>query len=180
MTARRSIQWPAGFAALALFMIGAAAARAGGGPALIQRALSCALTPAEIAGLPTALRGADPGFAEPARQFALPSYDLYKLRHPVTALGYASDEIVLQPGRVLMLVPAAGRAAAEAALGLMADPITGLSERAVADARSIVAYEPHRPEIPGKLFLGCQYALPEAAGWLEQGRSPKIDLVPRP
>ena len=129
---------------------------------LFLQALTCDVPDEQLATLPETLAAADRGMAKAVKRSALPSYNLYTTRGDVTAFGYTSRQVVLQPGRILMLVPVAQRARVESMLGLTPDKYSPSSKDAGAH-RSIVAYQ--LSSLPESLLVGCQCDLPTAASW---------------
>ncbi len=126
------------------------------------QALTCEVPDNELAQLPQTLARADKGMIKPSQRFSLPSFNLYATRTDVTAFGYTSRQLVLQPGRILMVLPVTERAKVESMLGLTTERFAPSSKEAGPN-RSIVAYE--LSSLPGKLLLGCQYGVPAASAW---------------
>ncbi len=131
-------------------------------PSIFLQALTCEVPDEELAQLPQTLARADRGMIASAQRFTLPVLTLYNTRIDVRAFGYTSRQIVLQPGRILMLVPATERAKVESMLELTRDRFKPSSKEAGPN-RSIVAYE--LSSLPGQLLLGCQYQVPAASAW---------------
>lgn len=152
--------WSAGLYAACLLLPAPAFAETT--ESLLARALTCQLQAGEIAGLPAALASLDRSFAKPSQRYLLPSFNRYKAAEPVSAYGYATNDIVLAPDRVMILAPAADRKTIEVSLGLK-DAKYAPSSKEVGPDRSIVAYE--LGSLPGKLLLGCQYDGQAAAAW---------------
>ena len=124
------------YVAAALILLVCTPVRAEPADALLARALTCDLRNDELASLTEALEQADPGFKAPAHRYALPTYNLYRTSHPITAYGHSSDEIVMQPGRVVMLIPLKERAAVEQTLRLENPSEYLPSSRDVGESRS--------------------------------------------
>ncbi|SEN76673.1 hypothetical protein SAMN05192583_3515 [Sphingomonas gellani] len=154
-------------ASLVVSMLTTLPARAAGAEALLHRALACKLTDGELAGVPAALAKADPAaFARASEYHGAPTYNLFALTAPVLAFGRQTTSIVLQPGRVLALLPIADRAAVERAQGITPSGNDYIpDERELTETRHLVAYAAPEGRLAGKLLIGCEYRRPEAATW---------------
>lgn len=134
---------------------------------LLARALSCRIGDGEIAKLMEGLAAEDAGMRSAAQSLAAPSGNLYRLTAPVGALGYASSEIHISPGRIVMAI--SGQRLASVSAGLQLAPVAhGPAERRIDGARKIIAYQLHQSALAGKVLVGCEYADPAALGWFAQ------------
>jgi hypothetical protein len=134
---------------------------------LLTKALSCRIDDGAVAKLMDALAAENAGLKKPAQSLGAPSGNLYRLAAPVSALGYASNEIYVAPGRIALAVAGQGLASVSAKLKLTPDAY-GPAERRMDDAHAIIAYQLHQSPLAGKILVGCAYAAPAALGWLGQ------------
>ena len=154
-------------ASSALLLFCAAPARAADADPLLARAMSCGLADAELATLPAALAAADPAsFSKPAERHGAPTFDVFALHKPIVAFDRSVDRVVLQPGRVLALLPIAVKDAVERSYALKpADAPYSPDERVMGDGRRLVAYTLEGTRYAGQVFVGCQYERQAAASW---------------
>lgn len=140
---------------------------------LLQRALSCQLDKSEVPTLMAGLEQDLRGEVAMERQYAAPSGDLYRLSRPVTALGYSSTLVYVQPGRIAILLDSPQETVSKA-LRLEPAPYSPDS-RQIAEDVSLVAWQSHQDGLAGKTLLGCEYRVDAAGLWLEQieGRLPR-------
>jgi len=134
-------------------------------PALLTRAVSCQLTDAEIPSLPTALNALLPEMRKAKQSFAAPSGALYQLEKPVSALGYTSTKVLIQPARILLVVPEVTAKSVNKKLQLTEEPYSPAS-RSVRPTVSIVRFQLHQEGLAGNMLIGCEYAQEGAAKWL--------------
>jgi hypothetical protein len=134
---------------------------------LLARALSCRIDDGALAKLMGALAAEDFGMKTPVQAFAAPSGALYRLKGPVSALGFSTDAIYVSPARITMVVSGQDLASVAARLKLTPDPY-GPAERPVGGGRKIIAYQLHQGELDGKVLIGCEYADPAALSWLPE------------
>ena len=149
----------------ALLSLSAAPAAAVAGETLLARAVSCRIDAGAVATLMDKLAAEDAGMKSPAQAFAAPSGNLYRLKAPIAALGYAADAIYVSPGRIAMVVSGQTPDAVAAKLQLTPDAY-GPAERAIDDAHKIVAYQLHQGGLDGKVLVGCEYGDPAAVAWM--------------
>jgi hypothetical protein len=131
----------------------------------LVRALSCRLGDGEIATLMAALAIDDVGMKVPIQSFAAPSGNLYRLKAPVSALGYSTNEIYVSPGRMLMVVSGQKQASVSAKLSLTPAPYSP-DERRLDGTHALIAYQLHQEPLADKVLIGCAYDDPAAAVWL--------------
>ena len=150
-----------------LALTGAQAAHAGDAAPLLARALSCRLADAELASLPAKLAAADPAsFAKPVERHGAPTFDVFTLAKPIAAFGRTTGGVVLQPGRVLALLPLAAKAEVEDRYGLKPPGVAySPDEKAVGEGRRLVAYTLQGTRYETQLFVGCQYERQGASAW---------------
>jgi hypothetical protein len=149
----------------ALLSLGAAPSAAVAGETLLARALSCKIDDGAVATLMDRLAAEDAGMKSPAQAFAAPSGNLYRLKTPVSALGYAADAIYVSPGRIAMVVSGQTPESVGGKLQLTPDAY-GPAERPVDDAHKLIAYQLHQGGLDGKVLVGCEYGDPAALAWL--------------
>jgi hypothetical protein len=132
---------------------------------LLSRALSCQLGDADLGTLMSALAAERPELRTPRAQLSAPSGTLYVLATPVSALGFSSSLILVQPMRILMAVQ--GMTVPRVAGRLLLEPVPfSPSSRSVRPNVSVIAFDLHHAQLAGRVLVGCEYALPGAAGWL--------------
>ena len=150
----------------ALMSLGLAApAPAFAGESLLARAVSCKIADSAVATLMDKLAAEDAGLKSPAQAFAAPSGNLYRLKAPVSALGYSAEAIYVSPGRIAMVVSGQVPDSVAAKLQLTPDPYAP-AERPIDDAHKIIAYQLHQGGLDGKVLVGCEYGDPAALAWL--------------
>lgn len=155
-------------AALTLLLFAAGSpASAGPPPSLLSRALSCQLRGNEIQNLMETLPRQIPEMGSVARSYAAPSGNLYRLKRPESVLGYSSDEIYVQPARILMLVSGVSASKVARKLHLMFAPFPPAA-RAITPTATLVSYQLHQEGLAGKVLVGCEYDDPAALNWLDQ------------
>jgi len=132
---------------------------------LLEQALACQLKDSQLPTLMRDLAAQQPAFAKPAAQYGAPSADVYQLAAPVKAFGYASAEIVITSGRILLAVPGESLPKAIGKLKLTEEPYSPAS-RPVRPTVSVVALEMTHKTLENKLLVGCQYANNDAARWI--------------
>jgi hypothetical protein len=132
---------------------------------LLENALACKLKDSEIPSLMRELAVQQPAFAKPSKQYGAPSADIYRLPQAVSALGYASAEVVVTPGRILLAIPGMPMRQAIDKLKLKEEPYSPASA-AVRPSVSIVAFQLSHKDLDGKLLVGCEYANNDAARWI--------------
>jgi hypothetical protein len=133
---------------------------------ILKQALSCQIGKGDIAGLIAEIDDEMGAKMLLQRSYAAPSGHLLHLEEPVTALGYTSRDVYVQPGRIAILVDAPLPALSKALL-LQEEPYRPAT-RPVDESRSIVAWQLSQEGLAGKTLLGCEYQDPAAAGWLDQ------------
>jgi hypothetical protein len=136
-------------------------------PSLLRRALSCQLRGDEIPKLMQMLPRQIPEMGAVAQSYAAPSGNFYKLTGPVSALGYSSAEIYIQPARILMLVSGVSAKMVVRKLHLKLAPFSPAA-RSIRPTATLVSYELHQQGLAGKVLIGCEYADPAALNWLGQ------------
>ncbi|WP_245487094.1 hypothetical protein [Rhizobium leguminosarum] len=151
-------------AGIMLIVAIAAACQARAEDSLLVHALTCELPSGEVKNLPADLEASVPGFAAPKKEFALPSMNLYSLEKPISAFGYTSSEVLIQPGRILLAIS-----------GTNLDAVIKSQELTVADIdilpalkqvglnTAIIAFRSGQEDLASKVLLGCEYRMPEAA-----------------
>ncbi len=135
---------------------------------LLTQGLACELPDSALTGFPAALTAADPrAFTKPSDQHALPSFDAYTLSAPAKLFGRIVTTIILQPGRVLAVLPEAEKASVERQYGIRPSKVPySPDDHEVSENRRLVAYTgPGGSKYGAKLFVGCQYEVQEAATW---------------
>ena len=135
-------------------------------PTLLENALSCKLKDSELPSLMRELAVQQPAFAKPAEQVSAPSADIYRLNKPASAFGYASAEVVVTPGRILLALPGASRGKAISTLKLQEADYAPAS-RVIRPTVSLVAFQLSHQALANKLLVGCEYANADAAGWVQ-------------
>ena len=132
---------------------------------LLQRALDCKLTPAELAPLPASLASTRSEFQKPARRYAAPSVDVYALPTPQVVAGLEGQAVALMPARILLVVSGKTLNEVMAALGLTPDRY-GPAWRDVAAGVRQIALELNHEGLSGGVLVGCEYASAAAARWV--------------
>lgn len=134
---------------------------------LIRRAVNCELREQELASFAKDLANSAPEFKEPSQQYGAPSADVYQLASPVASYGFSATQVVVTPARVLIAVSGKNVQDAVKALALEESRFAPAS-RAIRPNVSVVAFQMSHEAIRGKLLVGCEYASPAAAKWLEK------------
>lgn len=143
-------------------LLGAGSAHAAG-PSLVERAVTCQLKDAELAGLMSNLKAGTPGFAKAAAEGAAPSYSLYKLPAAVAMNAYRGKEVVVMPATIMLAVD--GKSVADAVKALKLEPSEfAPASRTVRPTVEIVAMQ--LSSFPNKVLVGCRYSNSAAAGWV--------------
>lgn len=167
------IQAAATTAATVLIISTLIAGQAGAGT--LERALACALKPAELPALMKNLRAQDSGFKKPVAKLGMPTMDVFKLAAPVTAHGFTTDEVVVAPTRVAMVLR--GKTSMELgrsltlqktipdAPGEAPNPFAPWERMVQPRYASLVAYQSSHHRLQDAALLGCQYAHNGAALW---------------
>jgi hypothetical protein len=132
---------------------------------LLARALSCRIDDSAVGKLMGALAAEDAGMKSPAQSFAAPSGNLYRLKAPVSVLGYSTDTIYVSPGRIVMVVSGQTPDSVAGRLQLTPDSY-GPAERPIDGAHKIIAYQLHQDALAGKVLVGCEYGDPAALAWM--------------
>lgn len=145
------------------------------GAGTLERALACALKPAELPALMKNLRAQDGGFRKPVAKLGMPTMDVFKLDAPVTAHGFTADEVVVAPTRIAMVLRGKtsmelGRSltlqkAIPDAPGEAPNPYTPWERMVQPRYASLVAYQSSHHRLQDAALLGCQYAHNGAALW---------------
>ena len=147
-----------------LFAAISAACQARAEDSLLVHALTCELSSGEVKNLPANLKASVPGFAAPEKEFVLPSMDFYSLEKPISAFGYTSSEVLVQPGRILLAISGTNLDAVIKSQELTAadmDILPALKQ--VGPNMAIVAFRSGQEDLASKVLLGCEYQMPEAA-----------------
>lgn len=132
---------------------------------LLENALSCKLKDGELPALMRQLTAQQAAFAKPSQQYGAPSADVYQLPKPVTAFGYASSEVVVTPGRILLAVPGEAMAKAVGKLKLKEEEYSP-ARREVRPTVNVVAFQLSHKALENKLLVGCEYQHADAARWV--------------
>ncbi|HYD60426.1 MAG TPA: hypothetical protein VEC35_08735 [Noviherbaspirillum sp.] len=134
---------------------------------LLERAVGCDLRDEEVASLVKTLKATHPDFKKSSLQYALPTADVYQLANPLRAIGYASNQVVITPARILMVLPNETISSVVQALGLKEMPFSPM-RREIRPTVSIVAFHLSHKALAGKLLLGCEYANSNSASWFQE------------
>lgn len=134
---------------------------------LLERAIGCGLRDEEVASLVKTLKAKHPDFRKSILQFALPTADVYQLTNALSAFGYTSNQVVITPARILMVLPNETMPGAVRALGLKELPFSP-ARREVRPTVNIVGVQLSHKELAGKVLLGCEYASPSGASWYQE------------
>ena len=134
---------------------------------LLERAVGCELRDEEVASLLKTLKATHPDFKKSSLQYALPTADVYQLANPIRALGFASNQVVITPARILLVLPNETTSSVAQALGLKEIPFSPM-RREIRPTVNIVAFHLSHKALVGKLLLGCEYANSNGASWFKE------------
>ncbi|MFT3930577.1 MAG: hypothetical protein QM709_09825 [Spongiibacteraceae bacterium] len=135
---------------------------------LLERALNCELQDSELKNLIQTIAVQQPELENPTAELATPSINLYELKTPITAFGYTSTTVAVTPARIMLAIPAINTKDVVKKLKLTEDEYSPAS-RIVRPTVSVVSFKLSHASLQGKTLVGCEYANPAAATWIQSG-----------
>lgn len=135
---------------------------------LLERAINCELQDEELKNLIQTIAVHQSEFKKPALELAAPSVNLYELEKPITVFGFTAETIAVMPGRVMLAVSGTNKNNVTKKLNLIEEEYSP-SSKTVRPTVSVVAFNLSHSALQGKTLVGCEYASPAAASWIQDG-----------